>query len=772
MKMYFTRLLEMKKLFLIYLFCLISSLSFAQYLPPTSSGSFVISGSPLVGYVPVGRGSTAAWLQPPIVDVAAASPPVVCDGTDQSSNLAALLTTYAATGAKLQFHGGAGCVYRFNSSIVLPNDGTTQPGQPTFVFEGTGAYTGSNGGTVFDLRSSNVNGQIQTYGGGLLEFNEITLTNLGTSTGTPFILTTGTTVDFHNSAIFGAANACVASSNQDAIVFGGTSTTFSGGPTAPFSGYGTRIYDSTFGCIRRAAYMRVFANGITFTNNNLLGTNGSNFLGLTAVPSIANGGGGFVVGDVLTGVGGTNESPFQVTVASLSGSAIATVTISYDGNYTAAPSNPITLTGGTGTGATLNGTFAKNGAAIEMDGTGAGNSPGGTIAGNDIRVPICEQPSYAYCVKVNAGTANLIQVNSFDGIEAYAANPITGLTWASGSGGRYTFAVTNDLTKALAAGATINVAGVVSTFAINPNGAWVVVSVTSNTIVVTAAGGANAGSYTSGGSVAAGGTSVAVVHLMQSSNNNYVSPGLTMLRGNGSCCGPLVKDENPCAPNSSNPGAGPNVVISTVWSDRSCLGGTNFAGQIAATGGIASTSTTTGDFIGNGMGLTGALWTGGGINASGSVAVDARSGNIPLQWGQVGNPLAQLNWNTSTFATVNSLPGVDLGFGTDNIVRMTLKSATGTALFGGLIAPSMTSTLTCGSGCTSVTGNPQKVSAVTGTAQTSITVNFGITWPAAPICVPVGDSLAATLDATTTTTAVTFGASVALTGATIRALCF
>src|ERR1019366_3482241 len=52
---------------------------------------------------------------------------------------------------------------------------------------------------------------------------------------------------------------------------------------------------------------------------------------------------------------------------------------------------------------------------------------------------------------------------------AYVANPITGLTWAAASGGRYTFTVTNDLSAVLVAGDSIDVSGVVSTFAINPN---------------------------------------------------------------------------------------------------------------------------------------------------------------------------------------------------------------------------------------------------------------------------------------------------------------
>jgi hypothetical protein len=92
---------------------------------------------------------------------------------------------------------------------------------------------------------------------------------------------------------------------------------------------------------------------------------------------------------------------------------------------------------------------------------------------------------------------------------AYVSVTVTGLTWATTSGGQYSFAYTGtDISSELTAGTVIEVSGVVSTFAIVPNGQWTVVSATSSHIVVTAAGSANAGSYTSGGTVAAGGGAV------------------------------------------------------------------------------------------------------------------------------------------------------------------------------------------------------------------------------------------------------------------------
>lgn len=78
-----------------------------------------------------------------------------------------------------------------------------------------------------------------------------------------------------------------------------------------------------------------------------------------SVAVVAAGGSGYVVGNVLTASGGTGGIPVEVTVATLSGSAVATVAITNAGQYTAVPANPVTFTGGSGTGATLTLTFVQ-----------------------------------------------------------------------------------------------------------------------------------------------------------------------------------------------------------------------------------------------------------------------------------------------------------------------------------------------------------------------------------------------------------------------------
>ena len=74
-----------------------------------------------------------------------------------------------------------------------------------------------------------------------------------------------------------------------------------------------------------------------------------------ASASVSAGGTGYTVGDVISVTGGTlfSGTPATLTVATLSGSAIATVTITNAGAYTVLPTNPVSITGGTGSGATF-----------------------------------------------------------------------------------------------------------------------------------------------------------------------------------------------------------------------------------------------------------------------------------------------------------------------------------------------------------------------------------------------------------------------------------
>ena len=88
------------------------------------------------------------------------------------------------------------------------------------------------------------------------------------------------------------------------------------------------------------------AGGVTAT--------GTTYLALQALPTITSGGTGYTVGDTLTFVGGSGiTTATTLTVSAVSSGVITAVTISANGAYATPPTSPISVTGGTGTGATF-----------------------------------------------------------------------------------------------------------------------------------------------------------------------------------------------------------------------------------------------------------------------------------------------------------------------------------------------------------------------------------------------------------------------------------
>jgi Phage tail tube protein len=68
---------------------------------------------------------------------------------------------------------------------------------------------------------------------------------------------------------------------------------------------------------------------------------------------VAAGGTGYTVGDVLTATGGTSTTTSQFTVLTVAAGVVLTVSVTRRGRYTVYPGNPVSTTGGTGTGCTL-----------------------------------------------------------------------------------------------------------------------------------------------------------------------------------------------------------------------------------------------------------------------------------------------------------------------------------------------------------------------------------------------------------------------------------
>jgi hypothetical protein len=70
--------------------------------------------------------------------------------------------------------------------------------------------------------------------------------------------------------------------------------------------------------------------------------------------TVASGASGYTVGDTLSVVGGFSQITAELTVTTIGGSgAVTGVSISNAGAYTEIPTNPVTVTGGTGSGATF-----------------------------------------------------------------------------------------------------------------------------------------------------------------------------------------------------------------------------------------------------------------------------------------------------------------------------------------------------------------------------------------------------------------------------------
>lgn len=68
---------------------------------------------------------------------------------------------------------------------------------------------------------------------------------------------------------------------------------------------------------------------------------------------VINGGSGYTVGDVLLPSAGTKSVASTLTVLTAPGGVVATVSVSNPGVYTIWPKNPVTVTGGSGSGATF-----------------------------------------------------------------------------------------------------------------------------------------------------------------------------------------------------------------------------------------------------------------------------------------------------------------------------------------------------------------------------------------------------------------------------------
>jgi hypothetical protein len=98
--------------------------------------------------------------------------------------------------------------------------------------------------------------------------------------------------------------------------------------------------------------------------------------------TLASGGTGYTAGDVLTLSGGTFTTASQITVNTVSAGVIATFSVTGIGSgYSVLPTNPVSVTGGTGSGATFNLAWGVNGFTITNAGSGYVEQPTVSFSG-------------------------------------------------------------------------------------------------------------------------------------------------------------------------------------------------------------------------------------------------------------------------------------------------------------------------------------------------------------------------------------------------------
>jgi len=111
------------------------------------------------------------------------------------------------------------------------------------------------------------------------------------------------------------------------------------------------------------------AGGVQATATPVLG------LQTGSVTAIISGGTGYTAGDTLTVSGGTFTSAATITVSTVSSGVITAAVQASGGSYTVLPTSPISVTGGTGSGATFTLSFTFNSTNITNAGSGYVEQP-------------------------------------------------------------------------------------------------------------------------------------------------------------------------------------------------------------------------------------------------------------------------------------------------------------------------------------------------------------------------------------------------------------
>ncbi|TXH03800.1 MAG: hypothetical protein E6R07_10335 [Nevskiaceae bacterium] len=180
--------------------------------------------------------------------------------------------------------------------------------------------------------------------------------------------------------------------------------------------------------------------------------------GISSVPTFyvasatpVNAGQGYKINDDLTVVGGSSTSAGAVAHLKVTSLGVTSVSLSNAGSYTVLPSSPAAVTGGSGSGATVNftSTIKVSQASISAAGTG--------YAVNDVLTVVGGTSTSAAQISVNAvsGTGAITSASVLNG-GSYSVPPTSPVSVTGGAGSGATFNLT---TAKVVTGATVAGAG-------------------------------------------------------------------------------------------------------------------------------------------------------------------------------------------------------------------------------------------------------------------------------------------------------------------------
>jgi hypothetical protein len=206
---------------------------------------------------------------------------VADNSTDNNTCITSALAAISSAGGGVLYFP-VGEFYTTPFIITNTGDATTRTQKPIRITGVSSGFTGMNNigiqavaGSILRFGSTSNPGKITTYGNGHLEVDHLTLTDTDTSSTTPFIYDTLTTMHAHDLFIRGA-NTGPTNNIEDAIVLGGDAVdgVYTGTSSSAFGGYGTIIENNFVDRVARFIWLRSSANGIQITNNTVWANSG------------------------------------------------------------------------------------------------------------------------------------------------------------------------------------------------------------------------------------------------------------------------------------------------------------------------------------------------------------------------------------------------------------------------------------------------------------------------------------------------------------------